>query len=376
MFDTCNRHLFLVAARNSGSKFEEAFILGLGIIIIICLIATATFFICGIGYVAIEAKKKRREPYHPIYMYVRLEESERLECLRLSTFRSSVVHREEYASTDFSNTSTHAVPPFVKPTATLHQCTSVERTYYDKVNDLTLKIPEGAIPEGESLTIDIGVALYGPFQYPEGLRPVSPVLWICVQDRKHNMHFRKPVSITLQHCLIVESEEEIESLGLTFLKGDHEMNPEGKYQFHRVEDSLFKAKTDYGTLQTHHFCYQCIVCNISEFTIQRTKFCLCGTIPRTLVYDKRMYVVFFVTFLLEACLETVRRQILNMPEIAEYEYHLLKKEFQFRNSPTPAIRIEIPKDLPGGWQLGQQLQNEVHLLTSSALVYMYIHRKN
>ena len=45
---------------------------------------------------------------------------------------------------------------------------------------LHLLIPPGAIPAGIDISIDIGVALYGPFQYPERLRPVSPVFWICV----------------------------------------------------------------------------------------------------------------------------------------------------------------------------------------------------
>jgi len=166
-------------------------------------------------------------------------------------------------------------------------------------------------------------ALHGPFQYPEGLRPVSPVFWICVRNKAHSMHFLKPLSITLQHCLHVDSEEEIESLGLTFLKGDHEMSLEGKYQFHIAEGrSTFKANNDRGTLQTDHFCYKCIACKISDSALQRAKFCLYGTVPRTFVYDKLMYIVFFATFLLETCLETVHRQIMNMPEIEEYEYIL------------------------------------------------------
>ena len=77
-------------------------------------------------------------------------------------------------------TQDYIVPSCVKPTASLCHLTSQGIEYNDEWNDFTLKIPQGAIPEGESLTIDIGVALYGPFQYPEGLRPVSPVFWICV----------------------------------------------------------------------------------------------------------------------------------------------------------------------------------------------------
>ena len=256
------------------------------------------------------------------------------------------------------------VPPCIRPTATLHRCTSSGRTYHDKLNGFILKIPRGAIPEGVSLTIDIGVALYSQFQYPKGLRPVSPVFWICIRGRKRHMRFLKPVSITLNHCLNVKSEDDIESLGLTFLKGDHEMDFEEKYQFYPTEGmSIFEPKTDSGTLHTYHLCYTCIVCKIKEFTLQRAKFCLLGTLPRTFVYDKSMCIIFFVTFLLETCLETVDRQIMNMPESAEYSYRLVKWEFQFSSCPTPAIQIEIPKSLPGGWQLALQLQNKVRLFS-------------
>ena len=282
--------------------------------------------------------------------------------------RSSVGQCDAHDIADSSNASSHIVPPCIRPTATLHRCTSMGRTYRDRLNGFKLRIPRGAIPEGESLTIDIGVALYGPFQYPEGLRPVSPVFWICVRNRKHHIRFQKPVHITLQHCLNVDSEEDTRLLELTFLKGDHEMNSDEKYQFHVAKDqSVFKANTDCGTLYTYHFCYQCIVCKTSEFTLQRAKFCLFGTIPDTFVYNKPMYIFFFVSFLLKTCLDTIRRQMMNMPEIADHVYHEAKKDFQFSTSPIPAIGIKIPKDLPGGWQLGLQFQNEVGSFSFSSM---------
>ena len=122
------------------------------------------------------------------------------------------------------------IPTCFTPVATLSQCTHDGRWYYDEHNDFGLEIPAGAIPEGESITIDIGVALYGPFQYPESLRPVSPVFWVCVRDQK-DFKFVKPVKLTIPHCLNLKQYDDIESLGLTFLKGDHEMNPQQMNQF-------------------------------------------------------------------------------------------------------------------------------------------------
>ena len=49
------------------------------------------------------------------------------------------------------------IPTRFTPVATLSQCTHYGRWYYDEHNDFGLEIPAGAIPEGESITIDIGV---------------------------------------------------------------------------------------------------------------------------------------------------------------------------------------------------------------------------
>ena len=63
---------------------------------------------------------------------------------------------------DLHNTREY-IPTCFTPVATLSQCTHDGRWYYDEHNDFGLDIPAGAIPEGESIAIDIGVALYGPY---------------------------------------------------------------------------------------------------------------------------------------------------------------------------------------------------------------------
>ena len=120
-------------------------------------------------------------------------------------------------SADPYNTAKH-IPKWMAPVGTLTDCTSDGRSYYDEHNDFRLEIPEDAIPEGERVTIDIGVALYGPFQNPKGLRTVSPVFWVCVRGCE-NFHFLKPVKITIEHCLSLDRDTDPHSLGLTFLKG-------------------------------------------------------------------------------------------------------------------------------------------------------------
>lgn len=65
------------------------------------------------------------------------------------------------SSTDTSGHQTVCNPECVTHIATL-TCTSKGLNFVDNTNDFRLEIPEGAIPEGVSVTVDIAVALYGP----------------------------------------------------------------------------------------------------------------------------------------------------------------------------------------------------------------------
>ena len=251
-------------------------------------------------------------------------------------------------------------PEYVTPTATLSQCTSRGIKYFDKSNGFALEILAGAIPEGVSITIDIGVALYGPFQYPEGLRPVSPVFWVCVRDENH-FQFMKPVKVTIPHCLNLKGHKDVESLGLTFLKGDHEMNSQQMYQLQQAEGyTFFNPHKRYGVFQTTHFCYLCISSKISWRAIQKAMFCVYAAIPRTMSPREPAYVYFFVTFLLSTCLETLKKQISKIPELHN---HIVKQhDFQFlKHCRDPALGIVIPESSAPGWTVGLQFNKEVTL---------------
>ena len=184
--------------------------------------------------------------------------------------------------------TTEFIPACFSPVATLSDCTHDGRLYYDEHHGFGLEIPAAAIPEGESITIDIGVALHGPFQYPEGLRPVSPVFWVCVRDQK-NFQFVKPVKVTIPHCL----NPKYNDIGLTFLNGDHEMNSQQKYQLQQTEDVLIEPPKRYGVIQTTHFCCLCLSCiEIPEF-FERASFCICSVIPEKFFPRQFSHAYFF-----------------------------------------------------------------------------------
>ena len=208
--------------------------------------------------------------------------------------------------------------------ATLSQCTGDGRRYYDEANEFCLEIPEGAIPEGETITIDIGVALHGPFQYPEGLRPVFAVFWLCVRGKK----FLKPVKVTIPHFLNLENHDDIESLGMTILKGAHELNSEQLHKFKKAEGNLFvEPLKKCGVLQMTHFCSLCISSEISRRLAGMEVFCLSAVVPHKFSPSQSSYAYFFVTYMLPTCLITVKKQIADLLEHKEEQH-----DFRFMSS--------------------------------------------
>ena len=246
------------------------------------------------------------------------------------------------------------IPAWFTPVATLSQCTHGGRCYHDKHNDFGLKIPAGAIPEGENITIDIGVTLYGPFWYPEGLRAVSPVFWVCVRDQK-DFQFLKPVKVIIPHCLNLKQYDEIESLGLTFLKGDHKMNPQQMYQFQQAEgDALIEPLKTHAMIKTTHFCSLCFSSKDIEDLFKKKIFCLYSVIPYKISPDQPSDAYFFITLRLKACLTTVQNQIKNL----NLQEHKEKKEkFQFSNAQE--LDMFFPQSTPAEWRVGMQGRNKV-----------------
>ena len=73
-----------------------------------------------------------------------------------------------------------------------------------KYGDLKLTIPEGAIKDGDLVTLSLASDLYGPFVLPSKHQSdvVSPYYWIGVSG---SYHFHKPVQVEFQHFAVVSA---------------------------------------------------------------------------------------------------------------------------------------------------------------------------
>lgn len=197
--------------------------------------------------------------------------------------------------------SFHSHIPFLGPT-TFIKCDSSGGVYHDPVHDFSVRIPETAVPEGASITIEIGVMLSGPFQFPTDLKPVSPIVWLCVRNQE-NFEFVKPVQIILPHYLHIASQDDLNRLQLTFLKAKHAVSDNSLYQFTQAEGTAtIEVQSTQGTLSTKHFCFLCIAAKLSPEDTDKVNYCLVQVQPCTLETSSWM-VYFCVAYFLQTCIE-------------------------------------------------------------------------
>ena len=191
-------------------------------------------------------------------------------------------------------------------------CDSIGCQYYNPDHGIVLRIPNGSIPPGLTVHLEVAVALYGPFQFLKSLCPISPILWICIQE---NISFRKPVDIVLPHSLTDLNETDVESLGLRFAKADHlyvSTDARGKdcYVFKPLETPFVAYKDkeqNCGILSTQHCCFLCITSDNSvspEFALKTGYFLWCIEKPRS-SSRSRDSLHFCVTFCLPTCIKVI-----------------------------------------------------------------------
>ena len=191
--------------------------------------------------------------------------------------------------------------------------------YKSNHHDITIKIPNGAISQGQTVHVEVAVALYGPFQFSDGKRPISPILWLCPQE---DVIFQKPITIVLPHMLTDVCNKDIDNFGIQFAKADHtdyRMTPTGKKEYvfkpykSEVELQLHSGR-HCAILKVDHCCFLCLEMKkqnkvIPEIARQMAKkigyfiHCVeCLQSPYRSISPPRDVIHFCVTFMLPTCM--------------------------------------------------------------------------
>ena len=186
--------------------------------------------------------------------------------------------------------------------------------YQSIEDDFKLIIPEGAIVGDHK--VQVAVMKYGPvgpFEYPDGYKPVSPIVWLCSTQKK----FHKYLEIILPHCSdLRNSDDEASQTQLVFLKAGHNeyicnTNGQKVFQFEKVDlQTSFDTNSSYGSLHINHCCFYCVGKYMKKDTDQ-ANFCLIVAKPHTTT--KKYTITICLTFDLPTCRKVDALTILTLP---------------------------------------------------------------
>ena len=138
------------------------------------------------------------------------------------------------------------------------ECDHNGKKYIVNGHDILVDIPAGAIPEGMTFKFEIGVAVSGPFSFPENSRLISPILWIYPLE---DYELKKPIQIILPHCFAGLTKEETNHDKVCFSQADIAIGgDETFYPFIQCQLAAnFQNEENYGMLQSSLFGLFCII---------------------------------------------------------------------------------------------------------------------
>ena len=177
-------------------------------------------------------------------------------------------------------------------------------------HDITLRIPEGAVAEGEAIHFEVGVAMYGPFTFPEGTQPISPILWLCPLEE--DAELKKPFQIILPHYLTGLSKERIQYHQVGFAKANHSNctfeDNQISYKFvHCTANPVLASigHKHYGILKSQHCCFYCLLANQTPELAKDSGYCLVRIEHSPMPQRDEVY--FAAIYFLDTCLRVCSR---------------------------------------------------------------------
>ena len=117
--------------------------------------------------------------------------------------------------------------------------------------DFGLKIHflQGTLLPTQTCECAVKALVGGKFQFPKGTQLVSAVYAISFADE-----LLQPVTLELQHCVLLESEEQVKYLHFMIAPINKSALP---YKFHFINGGKFNVNSQYGTITRKKFCLVC-----------------------------------------------------------------------------------------------------------------------
>ena len=186
------------------------------------------------------------------------------------------------------------------------ECDSSGKVYTNTEHDITLRVPEGAVAAGEKIRLEVGVAMFGPFNFPDGTQPISPILWLCPLEE--NVQLKKPLQIILPHFLTGVTRERLLYHQICLAKASHSNftfhDQQLYYDFQLCDvNPLFASsgQKSYGMILINHFCFYCLLAKQTPELATDAGYCLVRI--ESFLTPQRTEIFFSVVYFLDTCLK-------------------------------------------------------------------------
>ena len=107
-----------------------------------------------------------------------------------------------------------------------------------------IEVPKGALSPGVTASVTVKVIFGDHFKLPENRQLISAIYWVS-----SSMEFLKEVSVNIQHCAVITSEEQLSEFKFIIAKSFQEVPP---YHF-KEREGLFSTHSRYGTIKLKQF---------------------------------------------------------------------------------------------------------------------------
>ena len=165
--------------------------------------------------------------------------------------------------------------PFVKPVK-VFSVSSSGGVYRDDSLGVCIKVPKGAVPEGNVLRLEVGMCLYGPFKFPSGTTPIAPVLMLCPQQE---IELKEPVLVTLPHIINRACTADVDGLGIKVVEAGHQSPLP---QFEDIDAHIiFESDGDeeYAKFSLSHFRFISLRAESKREKALQFGYCICPMYP-------------------------------------------------------------------------------------------------
>ena len=107
-----------------------------------------------------------------------------------------------------------------------------------------IDVPEGSLSPGVTANVTVRVIFGDHFKLPENSQLISAIYWVS-----SSTEFLKEVSVNIQHCAVITSEEQLLDFKFIIAKGFQKVPP---YHF-KESEGFFSTHTQYGTIKLKQF---------------------------------------------------------------------------------------------------------------------------